>query len=374
MFDSKRVRWLAAAAAAAAVVLAAGIWSGRGGATATAAEVFRQGIAAVANLQTVYVKLSMRTEPYNNFQFVSPDLPLDTIEMWKEFGPVSKWRAEKSGRVVVMDGKESVLLVKPFPGHPGGLAAKGRPDTGYLGFIGDLMDVDQMLASELKRAQWQGANVQLAQETGTDGAAKLVVTVQGKPEQLTDALHQSNPDWLKCREIASDDSRRVFRFDAASKRLEDLKVYVQTSAGEVLVLEVQEIGYNRPLPEKLFTLDLPKDVRWYSEPQVLPNNEVYARMSAKEATQAFLKACAERNWDEAEKFYSSALLTDEARSELGGLTVLKLGEPFKRGDYPGCFVPFEIRFASGKTQSSNLSIRNDNPANRWMVEYFGGQP
>jgi hypothetical protein len=45
-----------------------------------------------------------------------------------------------------------------------------------------------------------------------------------------------------------------------------------------------------------------------------------------------------------------------------------LGDPFQSGQYPGWFVPYEIRLKSGEVKKHNLAIRNGNPAKHWLVD------
>lgn len=368
---AKAVLGLAAAAAVAIALFAS--WPGTRNGTATAAEVMRQGIAAVAELRSVYIKVSMRTPPGDNFGTVSPDFDFTPIEMWKEFGNPPKWRMEEPGRVIVVDGQSNVQLIKPGPGNPRGIASKqsAKIDRGRQ-LPSSLLDVDQVLESELKLAQEKGWSSQLTQERDADGADKLVVTIQGSPRPRTDAELKSpgaSPEWLKMGGIGDSENRRVYRFDAQSKRLEDVKVYTHANAGDVLLLEVTGIVYNPVIPPATFTLTLPEDVIWFAEPSVVPNNDSYAKMSPNEAAQAFFQACADENWDEALKYWAMSAFPEGAKQYLGGLKIISIGEPFRSpGRYAGWYVPYEIQLKSGESKKWNLALRNDNKAKRWQVD------
>ena len=50
------------------------------------------------------------------------------------------------------------------------------------------------------------------------------------------------------------------------------------------------------------------------------------------------------------------------------LLLIKIGEPFKSGIYPGEFVPYEIKLTNGTIKSHVLALRNDNPGKEWMVD------
>ena len=59
------------------------------------------------------------------------------------------------------------------------------------GWLGELLDVDQVLDRQLKLAEKHGSALELTQEEGDDGAPKLVVTVEAV------AKGDYTNDWLK---------------------------------------------------------------------------------------------------------------------------------------------------------------------------------
>jgi len=326
--------------------------------TVSAQEVLAQATKAVANLRSVYIKAQIRTIPHDNFELIRLDYDFVPNEMWKEFDgtPQGKWRIEKPGRVVVMDGQSSLLLIRP--NH----AAKGTITTGFVGWLKPLFDVDKVLDSEIRRAQEQGSELLLTHQQGLDGKDKLLVSVE--------ALAQGDftNDWLRNKSISASDNLRIYTFDAETKLLETLEVYVHTAGEDVLVLQITDIEYNLDIDPELFSLELPEDVIWYGQPKELADNEKYEQMGPKETTQAFFEACADENWDEFLKFWSASAVDQQIKDYLGGIEIISIGEPFKSGRYAGWFVPYEIRFKNGHTKKMNLAVRNDNPANRYVVD------
>ncbi|MGA2679914.1 MAG: hypothetical protein ABSF37_11540 [Sedimentisphaerales bacterium] len=118
------------------------------------------------------------------------------------------------------------------------------------------------------------------------------------------------------------------------------------------------IGYKDTVDGREYIADLLAD----------PNCE---KTTPKEAAEAFFKACSEKNWDEFAKFIPR--LDNDDRMEqikeyLGGLQVISIGEPFKRGEFPGWYVPYKVRFNNGLVQDWDLAIRNDNPAKRYVLD------
>ncbi len=326
--------------------------------TASAAQmVFAQAAEAMSKLKSVYIKAQMRTIAHDNFELIKLDRDFVPHEMWKEFDetPHGKWRIEKPGRVVVMDGKSSLLLIKSK------WVAKGGVGTGFVSWLKPLLDIDKVLESEWQLAQKQGAELLLTNETDQDGAEKLVVTVE--------SLAQGDfaNDWLKNKSISGSDNLRIYTFDAETKFLESLEVYVHTDGKDVLVFEITEINCDVDIDPALFTLEIPEDVIWSERPKVLADNEKYTSMGPKETATAFFQACAEENWEEVLKFWGASR-DDRIKAYLGGLEIISIGEPFKSGRYPGWFVPYEIRLKSGRVKKFNLAVRNDNKAKRYVVD------
>jgi len=178
--------------------------------TVSAQEVLAQATKAVANLRSVYIKAQIRTIPHDNFELIRLDYDFVPNEMWKEFDgtPQGKWRIEKPGRIVVMDGQSSLLLIRP--NH----AAKGTITTGFVGWLKPLLDVDKVLDSEIRLAQEQGSELLLTHQQGLDGKDRLLVSIE--------ALAQGDftNDWLRNKSISASDNLRIYTFDAETKLLE----------------------------------------------------------------------------------------------------------------------------------------------------------
>jgi hypothetical protein len=155
--------------------------------------------------------------------------------------------------------------------------------------------------------------------------------------------------------------------NAATKRLEQMSVFLHADGQNVLVFEVTGIDYNPDLAASLFVLNLPEDVMWHGKPDPLPDAAKYAALTPKQVAEAFFNACAKEDWNEAQKFWP--LKIDKRIKEyLGGLKVVSLGEPFQSKPYSGWFIPYELTLKSGDTRKHNLAVRNDNPDKRWTVD------
>ena len=326
-------------------------------AQARAAEVLARGAKVIAGLTSVHLRGQMRTLPQDNFSSLDAQSDFCTVELWKQFRPTLKWRVEKPGRVAVMDGQQTLLYHKANNeavklSQPSGSAF----DTEWLQRLADLSNT---LSKELRNARTHGWKLELAEENGPDGRPKSVVTIHARPGMLDDAYGKSSF-------LQTADTRRVYRFDARTDRLEAVQIFLLRAGGEVQVFELAQIEYDRPIDASLWQLKLPADVSYYQQPQVLPDNAKYAAMTPEQAARAFFEACASENWAEAGKFMSP--LGTGLKEALGGLKIISVGRSFTSWPFAASFVPYEIKLKSGRVKKWNLAVRKDNAAHRWQVD------
>ena len=350
-------RWgfgLGAAAGTAAILLIILLASPK--AQAKAAEVMTKGAQAVAKLTSIHLRGQLRTYPQDNFSSINSDCEFCTIELWKQFVPELKWRAEKPGRVAVMDGQSTVLYFKDansgakFP-HPSPSAF----DTEWLHQIAYLSNT---ISNELHNAQAKGWKLDTSEETAADARVKSIVTIHAKSGIAEN-------DYLKNSFFDNTDTRRVYRFDAQTKLLEAVQFYLVRPSGETLIFDLNQIDYNQPIDPKVWQLDLPADVSWEQEPQKLPDNEKYASMTAEQAARAFFEACSREDWNEAAKFMSP--INEQLKQYLGGLEIVSIGESFASKSYGGRFVPYEIKL---RPQEFNARVSKTNSAKRYVLTGF----
>jgi len=339
----------------AAALLVSLTWAAlrHGSASAAAAEVLARGAQATSGLKSVYFKCRMRTLPADNFSYIDLKHDFVDVQLWEDYGDPKRWKIEKPGRVAVMDGKQTMMLMGGRFGVKLDAAAPEAFDTGWLH---RLAAVDRVLSSELAAISAAGYDVKTVQRDEATHQAVVEVDTKGKVGE-----------YLKNKFFETSDTRRIYSFDPETGRLAGAKFYCHGEDGDVLVLDILEIKYDQKFDDSVFRLDAPEGVAWYEEPQRLPDNEKYEKMKPGEAARAFFEACAQRNWDEARKFKTRDF-TEQMKQYLGGLEIIKLGEPFQASPFPGWFIPYEIRLSNGEARKWNLSMRNDNPAHRFVVD------
>jgi hypothetical protein len=347
---------LGAAAGVAAVILI--VLSPSPKAYGKAVAVMSNGARAVARLTSVHLRGKLRTNPNENFSAILPDKDFVSIELWKQFSPDLKWRVELPGRVAVMDGRSTILFIKPD------FAAKVGPTRSAFDtqMYHEMADVSGALEHEIAAIKAHGWPVTLAQEQGPEGKEKSVVTVEARS-----GLHDG--DYLKNAFFMTADTRRVYVFDDQSELLEAVRFYLHTAGGDQLVFETEQIDYNQAIDPGVFQLALPANVKWQQDMQVLPDNAKYAAMTPEEAARAYLEALGREDWAEAEKFDSP--ITDSFKQDRGGIQVISIGKAFTSGISAingARFVPYEIKLKSGETMKHNLALKKDRNTERWFVD------
>lgn len=357
-FSMWRAGLAAAAALAVCVGASFGVWYVKnGGAQPIAAYAFMGEAAhAMARVQTLHIQAEMRTPPRDNFDLIVISHDLVPIELWADFREPLRLRVEKPGRVVVSDGGTSTLLIEPK------LASTATGSASFIGWLVSLLDVESLLDNETALAREEGSRIALATEISEDGLKEEVLRVEAR------AKGDFTNDWLKNSSIAASDNLRIYRFDPATKLLKGLEIYVHDPNGDVLAFRTTHVSYDEPVDEDVFALDIPENAVWAVEPQRLVNNAEYERLTPREAAANFFEACSRDDWDEMLKYWSTSDVEERIKNYLGGLSVIDLGTPFQSGQYPGWFVPYEIRLKTGGIKKFNLAVRNDNPANRYVVD------
>lgn len=363
IMNSKITKFATAAVITVAVVLTVSIFN-KTIPAASAAQVLQEAIDAVSDLWSVHMNTRMRTLPADNFSLIGLNYDFVPIEMWKRTNNngLVQWRIEKPGRVLLMDGQNTIMLIRP---NRGLLIKEPLPLGCYDSWSGRLLNVHDLLDSELQKAKSNPNREAHIWHKEVEGQDKIILEVEV-------AANVPKGDYLRNSFVTGSDHLKVYQFDAGTKFLEGLQVYMHTKDEDVLIFEVTDIEYNIEIDDGVFSLDLPKNMIWFREPEILPNNKRYENMTPKEAAETFFQACAEENWEEVLKFWTSSRIDNRMKAYLGGLEIISLGEPFQSKGYTrdglGWFVPYEIRFKSGRVKKMNLAIRKDNPAKRFIVD------
>ncbi|MBF0500152.1 MAG: zf-HC2 domain-containing protein [Candidatus Riflebacteria bacterium] len=360
-FMNKLLKWrwtlgMGAIASAAVLILVAIIATPN--MQVAAEEIMAKGANAMAKLSSIHLRGQLRTLPADNFSYIAPEMDFVTIELWKEFGPVPKWRVDKPGRIAVMDGQTTMLYIKPDYAFKLPKPSASAFDTQWLH---DIANINQALDDEMASIKKHGWTTTVAHEASSDGKAKSVVTIEAKSGY-------NNDDYLKNIFFCTADTQRVYEFDDQTGFLTSARIFLHAATGTKLIFELTQIDCNPKIASDIFKLQIPEGVTWKEEMQVLPDNEKYASMTSEQAARAFFEACGRDDWKEAGKFCT---MTGSLKDYLGGVKLISLGTSFTSmlSIISGAqFVPYEIKMKDGQVKKFNIALKRDPHTKRWFVD------
>jgi hypothetical protein len=282
--------------------------------------------------------------------------------MWKQVDDqgVLRWRLEKPGRTIVMDGDATTMIVG------GKWAAKidkaCELGVGFDSWMGRLLDVRGLLGSELQQATENPIHQLILNHEEIDGQDKILLEVEFTTQVPENDVSRDN--WLE-----DSDHLKVYRFDADTKLLEGFQVFVFSKSENVLVFEITDIEYDGQIGNELFTLEMPEDINWIKEPEILPNNDVYRNMTPAEAATTFLQAVTDNNAEEVLKFWPYSKIGKNQIGGMGQIASFSIGTPFQSESRSvSWFIPFEAKLKDGRIVTGRLAMRNDNDAGRFVVD------
>lgn len=353
---ARRIIRLLSGAMAAAVLVIAALTLGLNTPARAARNNFAQAVVAMEGVRSIRIELRIRTDEDEHFDYTNPlDEPVPhTLEAI--YTPQLLWRIEKPGRKALYDGRHTYLW---FDALAEGEILPYSP--GVAGMLYLLIDPGQLLSFE-------------EQLTRSHDGSRYTLHREGDTLRLT--VHSpaqgdfSQSGYMRNASVAESDTRREYRFDAASGRLLGASItFLAADGRERTLLEIDRIEYDAPLDAAELTA-LPEGITWRDQTQTEATASRLAGIDAAEAARLILDAFA--TWD-------SAIL-DEALSEYGararvllrsryaGATVVECSAPVRSGTYPGLFVPCRLRMADGTTEKLHLALRNDNAQQRWVVD------
>ena len=105
--------------------------------------------------------------------------------------------------------------------------------------------IDNLLENELQNAQQPLRREYFIRHEKINGVDKIVLEVES-------FAHVSADDYLRNKFIQDSDNLRVYYFDAQTKLLQNLEIYVHTENQDVLIFEITDIELNTQIDPTLF--------------------------------------------------------------------------------------------------------------------------
>ena len=322
--------------------------------TAKAANIFIEGSIQATNLiKSMVINLKIRTVARDNFSLVGTEYDMVEHTIWKLFENPIKWRIDKGERIVVFDGMNQYLWIPIFKE-----GIKAGANVNFTEWLKILLDPESILLKEQSGIKDKDSNITMEEKNG-----ELIMNI------TSNARGNFINDYFKNKSIEQSDNRREYTFDNQTKLLKGLKIYILNGNKETLILETEKIEYNAPIDPALFTIILPKGTEW----KILSNDiksETFSNITSKQAAELIFDAMAKNNWDSINEVFQqfNGVIMQIYKKKYGGLKVIKIGETFKSGLYPGEFVPYEVKLNDGSIKKHKLALRNDNKNKVWVVD------
>ncbi len=336
--------------------------SGAGSDAKAASTLLGSSIRALWDVTSVYMEYDVRTQEGDNFEYINMSGDFVSHKLWSAFGDPNhaepgRWRIEKKGRTVVMDGVNQYMYCDQI-----GVALKSGPGAGYVSWMKILLDPMEILRKEKRAAKGSDSKYRI-EEQGNE----IILTVNAKATgdfRNTYALNSSIPE---------SNNTRIYTFDKTSKLLKSFNVYIDSAGKEIQVIRMTNIKYNEPAKNELFVITLPPEVNWVAMKDIMSDKNLgVGGITSDEAARMFFTACQKEDWDMVRKFIPGLInfvqMELAVKGQYGGLTIISIGKPFKSGHGPGEFVPYSIRCKNGYVKTFNLALRKDNPEKKWIVD------
>jgi len=326
---------------------------------AVAAEkLINRSLLAMLEMKSVQMTFSIRTREYENIDFIDPSGGFLECRLWKTFGNPPKWRMEKEGRMVLMDGKDQYMVTSGS-----GYVLKGNPENGFVNWMKIFLDPAKLLESEKEFARSHDASCRIDEKDG-----KIILTIKAK------ALGNFSNTFALNSSVAESNNTRTYIFSKATMLPESMEVTVEKGKQLIPVIRLERIAYNQPIPDTLLRF-IPQE-----EIPVVPlaamdsiNRLGIKDISSIQAARLFFDAISNKDVKQLGRLLPVEALSGgnalkAVLQSYSGIRLLKLGEAFRSGLYPGDYVPFTLRLPSGDTARGNLALRRDNPYHAWNID------
>ncbi len=155
--------------------------------------------------------------------------------------------------------------------------------------------------------------------------------------------------------------RQIYVFNKNTKLLKNFEISIFYDNKFFTVLKSKKIEYNIPL-EKSKVTEISENI----ELQLMNQQNYLVNMTSKQAVEKIVKSFKHSNAS-----IMSTNLSEERKDfykKWVDMEILEIGEPFKKDDYVGEFVPCKVKLANGEEISISIAVRNDNKFKIWIFD------
>lgn len=326
------------------------------GSVQAAEKIMLKSLNAMESLHSMFISMDVRSIEGESFDLIGEEYNFVEYNFWKQFSGVKPWKIKKPGRTACWDGNKQYLFIENIF-----YAITADENTGFVEWLKQFLDPKGILDREIAFTKANNAKYEIFESND-----KIVLTVSAM------AMGDFKNKYLKNHTVNESDNHRVYTFNKHSMLLESFSLFLHIDNKEIEVIRLKKINYNIPINKSTFSILLPQGVKWKAlkEPDYQTD---FSEVSSKKAAKTFFSALSNYDFETVTKIWDILYVTnedhiEELKSYYGGIEIISIGEPFKSGLYPGEFVPYKIRFKSGKILEHNLALRNDNPNKVWVID------
>lgn len=322
--------------------------------TAKAANVFMESsIKATELIKSMVIKLKVRTVAHDNFSLVGTEYDMVDHTIWKSFEKPERWRIDKGERITMFDGQNQFLWVPEWK-----YGLKAGANANFAEWFKILLDPETILKKEQSGTKVKGSKFTMEEK---NGELRMTITSNARGNFINDSQ--------KNKSIDESNNRREYVFDSQTKLIKSLKIYILDGNKETLIVETEKIDYNTPIDESLFTINLPEGAEWKELTNDVAKSETFSNITSKRAGELIFDAMAKNDWNSIKDPFQqyNGVMMLMIKKIFGGLEVIKIGEPFKSGLFPGEFVPYKVKLPDGTIKDFRLALRNDNKNKVWII-------
>lgn len=303
----------------------------------SAKEVLSVALDALRGDTSVEMTVEVRTSPAENFSYI--DIGDDFVPhriISTHFDSVSSWSIDKGGRAAVGIGSQIYCWLKDLKLGWTGYTSPHSVFEGLEIFISP----GTILEAELRQCEAEnGAEYTVEKKDG-----EIHLTVKAEPQG-----DFANP-YLLDSSIKDSKNIRHYVLDAATKLLKSASVSIISDGREIEVLRVSGIKYGNGAT----VAPPPADVSFVD---VASPSGAFAGLGPEDAAKKILGAF--EKWDTSViyKVIDPELAERSYRDIYEGAVLLKVGEAFRSGEFPGAFVPYVLRIRDGHVKEWNVALR-----------------
>lgn len=313
----------------------------------SATELLGDAVKTFGTVRSMIMEFEIRTSANENFSHIELENDFVPHVMKVNYASDGKtWRVDKGGRVTCGNNKTQFMWIE---GSGIGWKTENCPNS-FLEYMSVLTEPQKILETELVLSQKQDGSEYKVERKGD----VINLTVHANPQG-----DYTNPYMLNYTIPDSENVRR-YTFDAKTRALKSLSIAILYEGKEIEIMRTRNISYNTSLD----AAELMKTPAEVSFSEVKVGGGVTAA-TAEDAARTILSSF--RYWDEAVlELCGTKEEMNVYKETYEGSELISVGQSFRSGTSSSVFVPYRLKFPSGKIKEFNIAL-TQYPDSTWGI-------